>query len=101
MKEFLGPDPSDLEKVDASSHISSILPFVKTELDGMMHTVQVRVFTAIRKGTYTAEMGDNAWREIYGYHRLMKRLETTVQVGQHVGEKIAAEMTIGEPHDRN
>ena len=100
MKEFLGPDPDDLEKVDAGSHIASILPFVETELDGMMHTVQVQVFAAIRKGTYTAEMGDNAWREMYGYYRLMKRLGTTARIGQHVGEKIADTMKIGDPHDR-
>ena len=98
MKEFLGPDPADLVKVDASSHIASILPFVETELDGMMRAVQVQVFAAIRKGEYTAEMGDNAWREMYGYYRLMKRLETTVRIGQHVGEKIANQMTIGETH---
>ncbi len=98
MKEFLGPDPADLENVSASSHISSILPFVETELEGMMRAVQVQVFAAIRKGTYTAEIGDNAWREMYGYYRLMKRLNTTARIGQHVGEKIANTMTIGETH---
>ncbi len=98
MKEFLGPDPADLEKVSASSHITSILPFVETEIDGMMHAVQVQVFAAIRKGTYAAEMGDNAWREMYGYYRLMKRLGTTAKIGQHVGEKITDQMTIGETH---
>ncbi len=98
MKEFVGPDPADLVKVDASSHIASILPFVETELDGMMRAVQVQVFAAIRKGTYTAETGDNAWREMYGYYRLMKRLGTTVRIGQHVGEKIADTLTIGETH---
>ncbi len=98
MKEFVGPDPADLVKVDASSHISSILPFVETEIDGMMHTVQVQVFSAIRKGTYTVEMGDIAWREMYGYYRLMKRLNTTARIGQHVGEKIANTMKIGETH---
>ena len=98
MKEFAGPDPADLVKVDASSHIASILPFVETELDGMMRAVQVQVFAAIRKGTYTAEVGDNAWREMYGYYRLMKRLGTTVRIGQHVGEKIADTLTIGETH---
>ncbi len=101
MKEFLGPDPSDLAKVGASSHISSVLPFVETELEGMMHSVQVQVFAAIRTGTYTAEMGDHAWREMYSYYRLMKRLATTVRVGQHVGEKIANQLTIGEPHDQH
>ena len=98
MKEFLGPDPADLEKVNAGSHISSILPFVEAELEGMMNTVKVQVFAAIKKGTYTAEVGDNAWREMYGYYRLMRRLSTTVRVGQHVGEKIATTMTIGEKH---
>ncbi len=98
MKEFHGPDPADLVKVDASSHIASILPFVETELDGMMRTVQVHVFAAIRKGTYTAEVGDNAWREMYGYYRLMRRLGTTARIGQHVGEKISEAMTIGETH---
>ena len=99
MKEFLGPDPADLEKVGAGSHIASILPFVETELEGMMRAVQIQVFASIRKGEYTAERGDNAWREMYGYYRLMKRLATTARIGQHVGEKIADTMTIGDPHD--
>ncbi len=98
MKEFLGPDPADLEKVGAGSHIASILPFVETELDGMMRTVQMQVFAALRRGDYTPEMGDNAWREMYGYYRLMRRLGTTARIGQHVGEKIANQMTIGETH---
>ena len=65
----------------------------------MMHAVKVSVFAAIRKGNYTAELGDNAWREMYGYYRLMKRLGTTVRIGQHVGEKIADTMKIGEAND--
>ena len=100
MREFVGPDPDDLAKVSAGSHISSILPFVEVELEGMMNAVKVKVFASIKKGTCTAEAGDDAWREMYSYYRLMRRLSTTVRVGQHVGEKIAETMTIGDPHDR-
>jgi len=99
MNEFIGPDPADLEKVHSGSYISSVMPFVRIEIEGMMSTVRTRVFTAIRDGSYTPELGDMAWREIYGYHRLIKRLETTVKVGQHVGERVTEHMIIGDPHD--
>ncbi len=93
------PTPEDLEKVHSGSYIASVLPFVKDEIVGMMGTVQNKVFAAIRDGSYTPEIGDSAWREAYGYYRLMKRLESKVKVGQHVGEKVAKHMKLGGPHE--
>ncbi len=93
-----GPNMQELEKIEHASYISGIMPQVRLELNAMIRVAQTRVFTAMREGTYTAEFGDNTWREIYAYDRLLKRLDTTVRVGQHVGGKVASNMTIGDPN---
>jgi hypothetical protein len=51
---------------------------------------------AIREGEFTPEMAESAWREVYGYSRLLKRLEAHVRVGQHIGEQNADKLAIGD-----
>ncbi len=90
------PTFNDLEKVSRASYISEVMPYVRTELEAMISSVQAQVFAKMRDGKYTMQDGDNAWREIYAYDRLLRRLETTVRIGQHVGGQVAEHMKIGD-----
>lgn len=94
--EFIGPSPDELEKISTGSYISGVLPYIRQEINAMSAAVRARIFMAIRDGTFTAEMAESAWREVYGYSRLVKRLETHIRVGQQVGGRVADQMEIGD-----
>jgi hypothetical protein len=94
--EFIGPKPEELEKVGTASYISGVLPYIREEIEAMSGVVRSRIFMAIRDGTFTPAMAESAWREVYGYSRLLKRMETHIRVGQHVGGQVATHMEIGE-----
>lgn len=87
-----GPTPDQLDKISSGAHIASVLPFVQAEIEGMMDAVRARVFAALNDGTFDANMAEAAWREIHGYHRLLKRLETRVKVGNSVGQRVAKQL---------
>ncbi len=93
--EYIGPQPEELDKISEGSYIAGVMPYVRAEIEGMIKTTRTRIFTAITSGSYTIEQGDSAWRELYAYHRLLKRLETKVRMGQYAGGKVAKDMTIG------
>jgi hypothetical protein len=97
--EFIGPSPEELEKISTGSYISGVLPYIRQEIEAMTAAVRSRIFMAIRDGTFTPEMAEGAWREVYGYSRLVKRLETHIRVGQQVGGRVADHMTIGDFND--
>lgn len=97
--EFIGPRPSELEKMREGSYIAEVLPYINDEIEGMIKVTRTRIFASITDGTYTIEKGDSAWRELYAYYRLIKRLETKIRVGRHVGGKVSESMTIGDSND--
>lgn len=68
-----------IAEVDAQmthAQLNSLLPLLEGDISKLMAAVQSRVFGALRDGSYTMDLGDNAWREIYAYHQLFRHYKT-------------------------
>lgn len=91
-------EPRDLDRINNAAYISGALPYIRAEIESMVKSVQTRVFAAMRDDTYSPELADGAWRELHAYARLIKRLESSVRIGQSTGDQLKDEMTGADPN---
>lgn len=90
-------NPSDLLAIKAGAEIMEAMPYVQTEIEGMIKTVQTRAYTAIRKGTMTPDVAIDLWMEANAYDQLLKKLTTRVTVAHSMADK--HQQTINEGDD--
>lgn len=89
-----GPSPQQLQTISSGAAIATLLPHIQTELNGMKSSVEIRMYSEIATGKLTPDSAYAAWQELYSYHRLLKRLETRVNIGTSTGEEIAPHMEL-------
>lgn len=71
------PTPAQIEALREAAGLASVMPTIETSIDGMERSVRTLVFQAIAKGELTPEKAMSYWVEMYSYHRLRTRLNTT------------------------
>lgn len=72
-----------VEAADAElerAQLRALLPLLESDIQSLMAGVQTRVFSAMRNGSYTPELGDSAWREQYAYHQLLRHYRTRAKL---------------------
>lgn len=93
---FDGPTPDELDMIAGSHYLRTALPTLEAELEQQSSITARRIFDAIRDGNLTPEKAMNAWHELYGYERLLRRLRKRVRHGESIGNRVADGMTIGD-----
>jgi len=81
------PTPAQVESLREAAYLSTVMPSIDAEIDGMEKTVHVAVYEHIRKGTLTPEAAMNYWMELYSYHRLRHRLTDKAATANTIIEK--------------
>jgi hypothetical protein len=94
--EKADPTPEQMSTIRRGAEMSNMLPYISSEIEGMMKSVQNKVFVAIANGTLTPEMAVSTWHEMAAYRNLLKRYETHVRVGTSLADKHITSLTLGE-----
>lgn len=74
-------DAIPLSEVRDGARIANSMPFITAELEHMDRMLEARVFQALDDGTLTPDGALEAWQTKRAHKRLLKNLQTKVQLG--------------------
>lgn len=80
------PTPAEILDLRQAAKLSSLVPVLSDDIAAMRHTIDMRAFEAIRKGTLTADQALSLWHEAHAAHRLLKRFEDHARTAASVTE---------------
>lgn len=93
--DMKGPmNPENVRKYQKAVALQEAQPYFLEEIDKMINTCQLAVYTKIRKGELTPEDAMAYWMEMYSYARLNTRIKEAVAPANDVTE--TRRMTSGE-----
>lgn len=73
-----------LARARLGAHLSTVLPDIMAEVDGLERTLKHRLYQKVGEGTLTEQMAFAAVLEMYSYERLKQRLRGLVAAGSSV-----------------
>lgn len=72
-------------KVRDAAVISSLMPYLKTELADMHNVADNTAYGLIAQGKLSPEIALNLWNQKYSYQRLLRRFEKRLKVPENPG----------------
>lgn len=88
MATIKGPRPEDFLEAADGAKIAALLPYMEAELSQAINAVQNRAGQLILHGELSPELAQNLWYELYSYKKLLKSLQTRVNMGASVREEL-------------
>lgn len=80
--------PEDLTKVRDGAIIANFLPYIEKELETIETGIRSKAYIMLGDGSMTPEAAMYFWMELYTVHRLRKRFQQHVKVGQSAGVQL-------------
>lgn len=88
-------DPNNIAAAYSGARLQAVMDILEAEIARMTQAVEAKTFRSLEEGRLSPDMALSAWQEIHGYKKLLRKLETRIQVGQSAGEEEAYTLDIG------